>query len=106
MSNSIMGTIRDDVLLLFSGVHHHPSSSAPVTVTGGECYLLDGPQIQSTFGNFQSKGFLGGRSKINESEYGFSRPDFRQGPLVGTVHGSPKTSVSIHHRFLISRANY
>ncbi|KAL8469671.1 hypothetical protein ACS0TY_032502 [Phlomoides rotata] len=82
-----MGTIRDDPLLLFSGVHH-PSSSAPVTVTEGESYLLDGPQIGSASGSFQNEGFLGGgydAGLINESEYGFSRPDFRQGPLVGTV---------------------
>ncbi|KAL6588003.1 hypothetical protein OROMI_000981 [Orobanche minor] len=30
-----MGTIHDDPVLLFSSVHHHPSSAAPITIIEG-----------------------------------------------------------------------
>ncbi|KAL0399103.1 UNVERIFIED_CONTAM: Altered inheritance of mitochondria protein 32 [Sesamum radiatum] len=64
MSNPLMASNRDDPLLLLSG--HHPSSaSSPIAVSEADSYLLDASQIGT--------------------EYGFSRPDFRQGPLVGTV---------------------
>ncbi|KAL0306234.1 UNVERIFIED_CONTAM: hypothetical protein Sradi_6040700 [Sesamum radiatum] len=87
MSNPLMASNRDDPLLLLSG--HHPSSaSSPIAVSETDSYLLDASQIGSASGSFQNDGFLGGgydSGLINEAEYGFSRPDFRQGPLVGTV---------------------
>ncbi|KAL0443263.1 UNVERIFIED_CONTAM: Altered inheritance of mitochondria protein 32 [Sesamum latifolium] len=87
MSNPLMASNRDDPLLLLSG--HHPSSaSSPIAVSEADSYLLDASQIGSASGSFQNDGFLGGgydSGLINEAEFGFSRPDFRQGPLVGTV---------------------
>ncbi|KAK4439686.1 Altered inheritance of mitochondria protein 32 [Sesamum alatum] len=87
MSNPLMASNRDDPLLLLSS--HHPSSaSSPIAVSESDSYLLDASQIGSASGSFQNDGFLGGgydSGLINEAEYGFSRPDFRQGPLVGTV---------------------
>ncbi|KAL1556155.1 hypothetical protein AAHA92_11813 [Salvia divinorum] len=81
-----MAANRDDPLLLLSG--HHPSSS-PIAVSDADSYLLDGPQIGSASGSFQNDGVLGGGAYdaafINESDYGFARPDFRESPLVGTV---------------------
>ncbi|KAG8386009.1 hypothetical protein BUALT_Bualt03G0104500 [Buddleja alternifolia] len=76
-------TNRDDPLLLLSG--HHPSSaSSPIAVADADSYLLDSSQIGSASGSFQNDGFLDA-GLISEADYGFSRPDFRQGPLVGTV---------------------
>ncbi|KAK6149422.1 hypothetical protein DH2020_016947 [Rehmannia glutinosa] len=87
MSNPLMASTRDDPLLLLSG--HLPSSaSSPIAVSDADSYLLDASQIGSASGSFQNDGFLGGgydAGLISEAEYGFSRPDFRQGPLVGTV---------------------
>ncbi|KAK4398636.1 hypothetical protein Sango_1339100 [Sesamum angolense] len=86
MSNPLMASNRDDPLLLLSG--HPPSASSPIAVSETDSYLLDASQIGSASGSFQNDGFLGGgydSGLINEAEYGFSRPDFRQGPLVGTV---------------------
>ncbi|PIN02714.1 hypothetical protein CDL12_24768 [Handroanthus impetiginosus] len=86
MSNPLMAASRDDPLLLLSG--HHPSSS-PIAVSDPESYLQDSFQIGSASASFQNDGgFLGGgydADLISDVEYGFSRPDFRQGPLVGTV---------------------
>ncbi|KAI3456797.1 hypothetical protein Pfo_013460 [Paulownia fortunei] len=82
-----MASNRDDPLLLLSG-HHPSSSSSPIAVSDADSYLLDASQIGSASGSFQNDGFLGGGYDTglnSEAEYGFSRPDFRQGPLVGTV---------------------
>ncbi|KAH6778598.1 Sucrase/ferredoxin-like family protein [Perilla frutescens var. hirtella] len=88
MSNPVMAAgNRDDPLMLLSG-QYPSSSSSPIAVSEGDSYLLDGPQIGSASGSFQNDGVLGGTYDagfINESDYGFARPDFRQGPLVGTV---------------------
>ncbi|KAL7088118.1 hypothetical protein ACP275_13G109100 [Erythranthe tilingii] len=89
MSNPLLASIREDPLLLLSG-HHPSSSSSPIAVSDTDSYLLDPSQIGSASGSFQNDGggFLGGgydAALISESEYGFTRPDFRQAPLVGTV---------------------
>ncbi|KAL2475992.1 Sucrase/ferredoxin-like family protein [Abeliophyllum distichum] len=85
MSNTLM----DDPLLYLNHPHHPSSSSSPAAVSDGDSYLLDTPQIGSASGSFQNEGFLGGGGLdagfTNEADYGFSRPDFRQGALVGTV---------------------
>lgn len=81
MSNPLMAANRDDPLLLLSG-HHH---SSPIAVSEGDSYLLDASQIGSASGSFQNDGILGAPYDTTESDYGFTRPDFRQGPLVGTV---------------------
>lgn len=83
-----MASNRDDPLLLLSANHHPASSSSPAAGSDPDSYLLDASQIGSASGSFQNDGFLGGgydAGFVNEAEYGFSRPDFRQGPLVGTV---------------------
>ncbi|CAA0815397.1 Sucrase/ferredoxin-like family protein [Striga hermonthica] len=83
-----MAGTRDDPLMLLTS--HHPSSaSSPIAVSYADSYLHDASQIGSASGSFQNDAaFLGGGydpGLISEAEYGFSRPDFRQGPLVGTV---------------------
>ncbi|XP_073025539.1 uncharacterized protein [Primulina eburnea] len=88
MSNPLMASNRDDPLLLLSAHHHSASSSSPAAVSDPDSYLLDASQIGSASGSFQNDGFLGwgyDAGFVNEAEYGFSRPDFRQGALVGTV---------------------
>ncbi|CAI9784087.1 unnamed protein product [Fraxinus pennsylvanica] len=86
MSNPLM----DDPLPYLN----HPnrsssSSSSPVEVSDPDSSLLDTPQIGSASGSFQNEEFLAGggfdAGLINEADYGFFRPDFRQGSLVGTV---------------------
>ncbi|CAA0832471.1 Sucrase/ferredoxin-like family protein [Striga hermonthica] len=85
MSNPLLAGNRDDPLMLLSS--HHPSS--PIAVSDADSYLLDAYQFGSASSSLQNEaGFLGGGydpGLISESEYGFSRPDFRQEPLVGTV---------------------
>ncbi|KAL6536617.1 hypothetical protein OROMI_026198 [Orobanche minor] len=88
MLNPLMASSRDDTLMLLSS--HHPSSaSSPIAVSDADSYLLDSSQIGSASDSFQNDtSFLGGgldAGLISQAEYGFSRPDFRQGPLVGTV---------------------
>ncbi|CAK9145124.1 unnamed protein product [Ilex paraguariensis] len=78
-----MAVNRDDALSFLN-----PSTSTPIAVFDGDSYLLDNSQIGSASGSFQNEGFLGGLdggSSGNDAEFGFSRPDFRQSPLVGTV---------------------
>ncbi|CAI9088193.1 OLC1v1022457C1 [Oldenlandia corymbosa var. corymbosa] len=81
------GTIRDNDALSFL----NPTSlaSSPIPVSDADSYLLDGAQISSASGSFQNEGFLGGLDpgpNLNiDAEFGFSRPDFKQIPLVGTV---------------------
>ncbi|XP_054819357.1 uncharacterized protein LOC129318543 [Prosopis cineraria] len=68
----------------------NPSSSSPITVSDQlECYLTDPTSlIGSASGSFQSDSLLGagelGSTNV-DLEFGFSRPDFRQSPLPGTV---------------------
>ncbi|KAL6577935.1 hypothetical protein OROMI_010263 [Orobanche minor] len=88
MLNPLMAGSRDDTLMLLSS--QHPSSaSSPIALSDADSYLLDPSKIGSASGSFQNDaGFLGGgldAGLISQAEYGFSRPDFRQGPLVGTV---------------------
>ncbi|XP_051124706.1 uncharacterized protein LOC127247058 [Andrographis paniculata] len=86
-SNPLLAANRDDPLLLLSG-HHASSSSSPNPALDADGYLVDASQIGSASGSFQNDGFLSGgydAGLISEAEYGYSRPDFRQGALVGTV---------------------
>lgn len=65
----------------------NPNTSSPVTVSDADSYLLDSSQIGSASGSFQNEGFLSGvdTSGAADAEFGFSRADFRQTPLVNTV---------------------
>lgn len=75
-----MASIRDEPLTFTN-----PLSSSPID---GDSFLLDNSQIGSASGSFQNEGFLGaadGGSSGSDAEFGFSRPEFRQSPLVGTV---------------------
>lgn len=83
-----MASTRDEPLSFLN-----PSTSSPIAVSDAESYLLDSSQIGSASGSFQNEGFLSGLDgggaaapTVNiDAEFGFSRPDFRQSPLVGTV---------------------
>mgnify|MGYP004704303903 CR=1 FL=1 len=80
-----MASTREDALSFLN-----PSTSSPVTVSDADSFLLDSSQIGSASGSFQNEGFLGGldatAAAVNiDAEFGFSRPDFRLSPLVGTV---------------------
>ncbi|XP_057466209.1 uncharacterized protein LOC130773752 [Actinidia eriantha] len=76
-----MASNRDDPLSFMI-----PSSSSPID---GDSFLLDpnsNSQIGSASGSFQNEGFLGGLDGAGDAaEFGFFRPEFRQGPLGGTV---------------------
>ncbi|XP_019183129.1 PREDICTED: uncharacterized protein LOC109178073 [Ipomoea nil] len=76
---------REDALSFM--INPLTSSSSPVAVSDPDSYLLDSSQIGSASGSFQNEGFLGGLDAAGggDAEFGFSRPDFRQSPLVGTV---------------------
>ncbi|XP_009788686.1 uncharacterized protein [Nicotiana sylvestris] len=66
----------------------NPNTSSPITVSDADSFLLDSSQIGSASGSFQNEGFLSGldaAAGTSDAEFGFSRPDFRQTPLVGTV---------------------
>lgn len=59
------------------------SHSSPITVSDQlDSYLTD---PRSASGSFQNDGLLSGGDSAADVEFGFSRPDFRQSPLVGTV---------------------
>ncbi|KAJ1410815.1 Thioredoxin-like ferredoxin [Sesbania bispinosa] len=59
------------------------SHSSPITVSDQlDSYLTD---PRSASGSFQNEGLLSAGDVAVDSEFGFSRPDFRQSPLVGTV---------------------
>ncbi|CAN1193955.1 Altered inheritance of mitochondria protein 32 [Linum perenne] len=71
------------------------SSSSPITVSDyldpASAFLSSDPSSNSLLGSasnsFQNDpGFLTDTSTNIDAEFGFSRPDFRQSPLVGTVH--------------------
>ena len=76
-----MASNRDDPLSF-----KNPSLSSPIE---GESFLLDhnsNSQIGSASGSFQNEGFLGGLDGAGDTaDFGFFRPEFRQGQLVGTV---------------------
>ncbi|CAN0875152.1 Altered inheritance of mitochondria protein 32 [Linum grandiflorum] len=75
--------------------HNNPSSSSsPITVSDyldpASAFLSSDPSSNSLLGSasnsFQNDpGFLTDTSTNIDAEFGFSRPDFRQSPLVGTV---------------------
>lgn len=86
-----MASNRDEPLSFMN-----PSTSSPIAVSDTDSYLLDSSQIGSASGSFQNEGFLGGLDGggggaagsvggNTAADFGFSRPDFRQSPLVGTV---------------------
>lgn len=58
------------------------SHSSPVTVSDQLDSYLGDPRSAS--GSFQNEGLLAAGDAA-DVEFGFSRPDFRQSPLVGTV---------------------
>ncbi|XP_045833222.1 uncharacterized protein LOC123924390 [Trifolium pratense] len=63
-----------------SSSSHH---SSPITVSDTlDSYLTD---PRSASGSFQNDGVLSGGGDATDVEFGFSRPDFRQSSLVGTV---------------------
>lgn len=79
-----MGSNRDEPLTFIN------ISSSPITVSDGDSYLLDpnSSQIGSASGSFQNEGLLGGdggSGSSSDAEFGFSRPEFRQSQLAGTV---------------------
>ncbi|GLT36745.1 hypothetical protein SLA2020_111050 [Shorea laevis] len=81
-----MASNRDDPLTFSS---NPSSSSSPITVSDPlDSYLQDpGSHIGSASGSYQNEGLLGdsGSASNNDPEFGFSRPEFRQKPLSGTV---------------------
>ncbi|PHU12910.1 hypothetical protein BC332_19840 [Capsicum chinense] len=69
----------------------NPNTSSPITVSDADSsYLLESSQIGSASGSLQNEGFLSGTDSSSaavavDAEFGFSRPDFRQSLLVGSV---------------------
>ncbi|XP_028752869.1 uncharacterized protein LOC114712488 [Neltuma alba] len=88
MSSMMMSSNRDrEDVLTFT---NPSSSSSPITFSDQlDSYLTDPSSlIGSASGSLQNDSLLsGGDGGIsnNDAEFGFSRPDFRQSPLVGTV---------------------
>ncbi|KAF7815990.1 Actin patches distal protein 1 [Senna tora] len=77
---------REDALTLITS--NPSSSSSPITVSDNlDSYLTDPTTslIGSASSSFQNDGVLTAADSITDSEFGFSRPDFRQTPLAGTV---------------------
>ncbi|KAK7371905.1 hypothetical protein VNO80_05272 [Phaseolus coccineus] len=59
------------------------SHSSPITVSDQlDSYLAD---PRSASGSFQNDGLLSSADAASDPDFGFSRPDFRQSPLAGTV---------------------
>lgn len=84
-----MSSNKEEGPLSFS----NPSSSSPITLSVSEgdnnssnSYLIE-PQIGSGSNSFQSDNILYdvGGSNINDPDFGFLRPDFRQNVLLGSV---------------------
>ncbi|GFZ12617.1 sucrase/ferredoxin-like family protein [Actinidia rufa] len=69
----------------------NPSSSSPID---GDSFLLDpnsNSQIGSASGSFQNEGFLGGLDGAGDAaEFGFFRPEFRQGQLAAEFDRLPR----------------
>lgn len=63
------------------------SSSSPIPVSDTDSFLVDNSQIGSASGSssFQNDNFLTTSASDAFADFGFTRPDFRQAPLVGTV---------------------
>lgn len=61
------------------------NASSPVTVSDNDSYLID--PIGSASGSFQNEGFLSGSVDpgILDSEFGFTRPEFRTEQIAGSV---------------------
>ncbi|XP_068637632.1 uncharacterized protein [Aristolochia californica] len=77
------GGVRDDPLSFIN-----PSSSPVIVATDGDGYLLDtSVQIGSASGSYQNDGLLGSgdSGSSSDAEFGFSRPEFGQEVLAGTV---------------------
>ncbi|XP_068642973.1 uncharacterized protein [Aristolochia californica] len=77
------GGVRDDSLSFIN-----PSSSPVPVATDGDGYLVDtSGQIGSASGSYQNDGLLGGgdSGSSSDAEFGFSRPEFGQEALAGTV---------------------
>lgn len=70
--NTFMASNRDEPLTFLN-----PSTSSSL----GEG---DSSQIGSASGSFQNEGFLGGFD-VGDEDFGFSRSEFRQSLVVGTV---------------------
>ncbi|OWM81376.1 hypothetical protein CDL15_Pgr007414 [Punica granatum] len=76
---------RDDLLSSFTAANHSQSSS-PVTVSD-PLDIFHEPS-GSAPGSFQGEGLLGsgdGGGCSSDADFGFSRPEFRQAQLAGTV---------------------
>lgn len=76
---------RDDPL---SFATNPSSSSSPVSVSDPRDSFLSDPNshIGSASGSFQNEGLLSDFSgNVSDAEFGFSRPEFRQSQLAGTV---------------------
>ncbi|XP_061337588.1 uncharacterized protein LOC133284561 [Gastrolobium bilobum] len=80
----MMGSNREREEALTFTIPSSSSHSSPITVSDQlDSYLTD---PRSASGSFQNEGLLSaGEAAAADSEFGFSRPDFRQSPLVGTV---------------------
>ncbi|KAG6592105.1 hypothetical protein SDJN03_14451, partial [Cucurbita argyrosperma subsp. sororia] len=77
---------RDDPLSFAAA--NPSSSSSPVSVSDPRDTFLSDPNshIGSASGSFQNEGLLSDfTANISDAEFGFSRPEFRQSPLAGTV---------------------
>ncbi|XP_028771510.1 uncharacterized protein LOC114728734 [Neltuma alba] len=86
----MMGSNNRDREEALTFITNPSSSSSPITVSDQLDWYLTDPTslIGSASGSFQSDSLLGlgepGSTNL-DLEFGFSRPDFRQSPLAGTV---------------------
>ncbi|KAG9448575.1 hypothetical protein H6P81_008540 [Aristolochia fimbriata] len=73
------GGLRDDPLSFIN-----PSSSPAAVATDGDGYLIDAGGLS---GSYQNDGLLAGgdSGSSSDAEFGFSRPEFGQEVLAGTV---------------------
>ncbi|XP_050216980.1 uncharacterized protein LOC126667894 [Mercurialis annua] len=78
-----MGSNREDPLSYINNSHNPSSNSSPITVSD---HLLD-PSASASNSFQNDAGFLNesAASSSSDLEFGFSRPEFRQNPLAGTV---------------------
>lgn len=83
-----MASSREDPL---SYPNNPSSSSSPITVSDhlDTTFLTadpSGSHLGSASNSFQNDtGFLNDSASSSDAEFGFSRPEFRQSPLAGTV---------------------
>ncbi|XP_027330962.1 uncharacterized protein LOC113846663 isoform X2 [Abrus precatorius] len=79
----MMGSNREREEALTFTIPSSSSHSSPITVSDQlDSYLTD---PRSASGSFQNDGLLSAGDSSVDADFGFSRPDFRQSPLVGTV---------------------